>query len=234
MVMKKVLLVGAAATIAILTGSQAARASTIHVADIGANPITIESNAGTVDVIALDVTNINNPTVTLTQIEVWLGGEDITTPPTGYSYDLDATSAGNLSGGDVAPKNGSNPGDQITSAELVNNSSSGYCYVGESLIKGASCDIELVVTVTGVAPTGSTKPGDLSSSETNIYTTVTASSGSTSSHDYNVDIDEFAPTPEDSDVPEPRSLVLLGSGFGLLGLGVFLRKKYAAAHLKAN
>jgi hypothetical protein len=250
MVMKRVLLVSAAATMAVLIGAQAAQANTISIAKVsGKDPYVFGSNVGTVDILNL-VKDISKGPITLTQIEVWFGGEDITeavetlTPPLGYSYDLDATASGvvcspdtgfcstSSEGGAVAPKKGGNPGDEIASAELVNeigalnplNNGIPVCYIGESLAAGASCDVELVLNITGVAPIGNISPLDDSSSVTNIFTVVAANNGTGVAQDYDVEIY----------VPEPRSLVLMGTGFGLLGLGVFLRRRYAAAHPKAD
>jgi len=217
------------AAAAVLLSCHTAQATTISATqlagttDISASP----DGQGLDDVVNVVVKNTNNGTVTLSQIEVWFGGTGqaagTNTPPTGFSYDLDATSLGDLStAGSVAPKSG-NPGDHITSAELVNDTSSGYCYIGESLAKGDTCDIELIFTAVGVAPTGHTSPADKGSSDTEIFTTVWASSGSENSAAFDLDT-QYIP-----DAPEPGSLVLLGTGFGVLGLGIFLGQRRRVA-----
>jgi len=88
--------------------------------------------------------------------------------------------------------------------------------------------VELQVFVTGAAPSG---VGDLADGygDSKISLAVDGEGGEHGTTAVNTN-GEFVATVDYA--PEPRSLVLMGTGFGLLGLGVFLRRKYAEAHPK--
>lgn len=232
--MKKTLFVLSLMAVAALTLGQSAYASALKITTTRqSDPFAVKSDSVT-DIVENVVvkntsTGSSGTNVTLDSIEVWFGGTGYNiagnTPPSGSSYDLDATSAGNLShSGDVTVNSG-NPGDQITYAELVNNSGSGECYVGEVLTKGSTCEVELILGVTGVAPVGSHGDASKSSSSTAIFMTVNGSGSTENSAEFGLEIDY---------APEPGSLVLLGTGFGLMGLALFLRKRYAqaASHMR--
>lgn len=228
--MKKVLFPSALMAIAAFGICTAASATSFSLnASHNKSPYIVESDSVT-DYVA-NVTVKNNSTcsgkgctapVSLDSIEVWFGG---TSKGVGDSYDLDATSLGNLrQTGDVTVNSG-NPGDQIVSAELINNASSGFCYVGETLAKGGTCELELLLGVKGVAPTGKKSPGDKNSSVTDIFTQVDGSNGTSHSTSFALDIDY---------APEPGAPVLMGAGFALLGFGLFLRRRRASGQVAKN
>jgi hypothetical protein len=125
-------------------------------------------------------------------------------------------------GGPVASQDTSKK-NYISSVDVINDAGSGYCYAGEMLAPGADCQVELQITANydtnGLA------------SDTFVYGFADGQlsgkgAGALSDSQFqgmeeNIHIDA---------APEPRSLVLLGTGFGLIGLVVFLRQRRAAAH----
>ena len=114
--------------------------------------------------------------------------------------------------------------DYLSSVSVINNSSSGYCYTTEVLGPGQECQVELLVLANYGGAIGS-------ASDTFIYGYADGKlSGSGAGA---VSDSQFQAMEERIQIdvaPEPRSLVLLGSGFGLIGLVVFLRHRRAASH----
>lgn len=125
-------------------------------------------------------------------------------------------------GGAVKPIDSSQK-DYIGSVSVVNNSQSGYCYTGEVLDPDQFCQVELDLTINYGGAMGS-------SSNTFIYG---FADGKLSGQGANSQNDsQFQGMQEKIDImvatPEPDSLILLGTGFGLLGLAAFFRRNAAA------
>jgi hypothetical protein len=194
--MKKAMLFEAAVVVfagaAILSSSNSASADTLNVSRIVAT-VTINSDMGTVDLTNISVKNTSG---------------NVADNETISEFILPTISAGT-----------GNPGDAVTGVALfddVSGNLAGNCYLGEVLAKDASCNLELAIAVTGVAPVGRSGPA----SKTDLInhldgTTVGVNSNSlTNSANFDADV-TFA--------PEPSGIILLGSG--LLGLaGAFRRK----------
>jgi len=161
----------------------------------------------------------------------------------GWTYSLGAGAFGDEQGtswskntspdvGDaVKPRSGHTAEDYLSSVELISTEPNA-CSIGETLDPGQSCDVAIEVTVNyGSAPGKSSDTAIWGYAEGNEGTGTLNSKnvwkhGNTAVDNAmveNIHI-EVAPT------PEPRSLVLLGSGFGLVGLLVFLRHRRAASH----
>ncbi|MGA3131888.1 MAG: hypothetical protein ABSD59_13865 [Terracidiphilus sp.] len=124
-------------------------------------------------------------------------------------------------GGPVASQDSSKK-NYLSSVDVINDASSGYCYAGEVLAPGADCEIELQITANYDASGAASDTfvygfadGQLSGKGAGA-----ASDSQFQGMEENIHIDV---------APEPRSLVLLGTGFGLIGLVVFWRHRRAAA-----
>ncbi|MGH9560323.1 MAG: PEP-CTERM sorting domain-containing protein [Terracidiphilus sp.] len=124
--------------------------------------------------------------------------------------------------GDAVQPTDSSPRDYISSISIVNSPSSGFCYTGEVLAAGAECQVELDLTANYGGAMGS-------KSDTFIYGFAEGklSGGGAGA----VTDSQFQGMEERIKInvaPEPGSLVLLGSGFGLFGLVAFLRRRATA------
>jgi len=198
---------------------------------------------------------IKDPSATkslgITGFEYYLGGSTVAsaagdTPvqflsaANGWTYQLgegafSASTAGTLwanngvptPNGAVKPTSNSTT-DYLSAVSLVNSSSSGYCYIGETLAPGGECEVELLVTANYGGATGS-------KSTTFLYGYAEGAEGTgswngTSWSTGNVAVGQGMQETIDIDIaPEPNSVVLLGTGLGLLGLGLFLRKRFAGS-----
>jgi hypothetical protein len=150
------------------------------------------------------------------------------------SVSLDSPSFIDHSNDGQAP-GGGNPNDIVTAVSILSDLCSGADLTTSG--PGDSCSIELQFSVTAAAPFG-TGDDALSYGNSKILLAV-AGTDAKNSDNIPKATGEFVatvnyvpsdPPPLFSSSPEPGSLVLLGSGFGVLGLGVFLRRRYAAAH----
>jgi hypothetical protein len=119
-------------------------------------------------------------------------------------------------GGAVKPHTGDITDDYLTSVTLVNSSSSGYCYVGEILVKGASCDVELLVTAFYGGVLGDT-------SNTAVWGYAEGEEGTTGNYTNPVN-QQMVETIEIDTAPEPSTLMFLGTG--LLGLAGLVRRRF--------
>lgn len=129
------------------------------------------------------------------------------------------------------PGGSGDPNDDVTSVLVFSNSCT-----GAELMVGEYCTIVLQVFVTGEAPYVSSDPDtDLPFGDSKI-SFVLVGFGGRSGNTLNRGEAEFvttvygpAPTGQVRSTPEPGSLALLGSGIGVLGLGVFLRRRHEPA-----
>lgn len=126
--------------------------------------------------------------------------------------------------GDAVQPMDSSDKNYISSFSVINNSGSGYCFTGEVLAAGADCQVELELTANFGGALGS-------KSDTFIYGFADgklSGSGANSVSD-----SQFQAMVENIHVqvaPEPGSLVLFGTGFGLIGLFLYLRHRRSAGH----
>ncbi len=207
------------------------------------------------------ITNNSAQSIAITGIEFYLGGtgvpgaagdtpSEFTAAANGWTYALGDGTYSNLAGsgwsknsvptpGDaVQPKDGSTK-DYLSEVTLVNSNASGYCYIDEILAAGGDCDVELLVTPNYGGAQGT-------SPNTFIYgyaegvegkgTFTPSNNGSGGSWSSGADATVAQGMQEQVEIdvaPEPGSMVLLGTGVGLLGLGAFLRRRDAMARLTA-
>ncbi len=175
----------------------------------------------------LGVTHLNTPVITQYPAD---GGSVVAIPiqlTNNNTYGVEILSLGSLS----SAYDEGNPGDVVTGVSFDNDgsgNSSGNCFAYETLKKsvngasGGSCTLEVLLTVTGVAPT-KLPPDDLGVSLVTdagiIYT-----GGSDFGGPQHMGV-EFGVEVQETDAPEPGSLILFGTG--LLGLAVVMRRKFS-------
>ena len=144
------------------------------------------------------------------------------TAGTGWTNNLVPTANG------AVKPTGASTTDYLSAVTLVNSSSSGYCYTGEILLPGAQCDVELLVTANYGGAQGS-------KSTTFIYGYAVGAEGTGSWNGTSwatgnaAEAQGMQETIDINIAPEPNSVALLGTGFGLLGLSLFLRKQFAGS-----
>lgn len=164
------------------------------------DPFVVGSDAGTVDVTNITITNPNTYAVEITSI----------TPSFIAHNDLGGGKPGNAN-------------DKVTAANLYDDAAGfgSNCFVSEILSSsGGSCTVELALTVTGAPPTSKTGDNSDTFGMNQIKTVVNSEEVGHTSTTPSVTA-EFL-TQVDL-APEPGSLVLLGSG--MLGLAGIVRRK---------
>lgn len=169
----------------------------------------------------------DTPSQFLTAANGWtyeLGGGAFSTSTAGTSWNKNGAPTVNAA---VKPE-GASKTDYLSSVTLVNSSSSGFCYTGEILSPDSECEVELLVTPNYGGVEGS-------STTTFIYGYAEGVegkgtwNGTSWSKGSNAGVSQGMQESIDIDVaPEPNSLALLGTGFGMLSFGLFLRKRRVA------
>ena len=255
--MKKLLFVGVAIAMGVVLAPRASASPLIfdHFSDTYTLTSYIPADQGS-DVSLVNAFIANNSgteSLAITGFEYYLGGSAVSgaaadTPSqflsaaNGWTYDLGVGNYGDGTGtawskngsptvnGAVAPKDASKK-DYLSEVALENSSSSGFCYTGEILAPGIGCEVELLVTPNYGGAEGT-------SSTTFIYGYAEGVDGkgtynpvteSWSRGSDNVVAQGMEESIEIDVAPEPNSLVLLGTGLGLLGYGLSLRKRFAGS-----
>lgn len=250
--MKRLLLVCIAmAMVAILIPS--AFASTLTFAAISPTyTLTSDSPAdlgSNVSIVNAYIENTGAYGLTLSGIEFFLGGSQVTGAPgdtpavfkdqkNGWTYSLGEGEYSSSTGtywaengtkkvkptaGGAADPTDSSTTDYLSAVALDNGGGnlSGplgtlpECTIEETLAAGAGCYVELVVNPNYGGAIGS-------SSSTFIYGYAEGESGKAGKTSEAGGMEETITV---DPAPEPRSLVLLGAGFALLGSGLFLRRR---------
>jgi hypothetical protein len=159
-----------------------------------------------------------------------LGGGAYNASTAGTSW---TKNTGPTANGAVKPTSTSKT-NYLSEVTLVNSSTSGYCYTGETLSPDSECEVELLVTANYGGAMGSSSTTFIYGyaegvDGTGTFNGTSWSKGSNANEaqgmeeNINVDI-----------APEPNSLILLGTGFGLLGYGLLLRKRSAGSELAVS
>jgi hypothetical protein len=182
--------------------AQSASADPSFVVSNEGSPIVIKSDAGTVDVTDIKVTNNEGSPIEIV----------------GF-------------GSGQANYYEGNPGDVVTGVstfdDVVGNGV-GNCYVGRPLANTKSCTVELALTVSGEAPTSS-HPAAVGVSIIDITVgakrlgEVAELEGEDSDSNLLTGTGQFAVEVDYAATPEPGSLLLLGTG--MLGLAGVVRRK---------
>jgi len=249
--MKRVLLAFAAAAAAVALAPVALANSLTFNHDSGSLTLSSDNVADQGTVTLTDFAFIENTaaskSLTIQGFEFFVGGDSVPgaagdTPGqfksagNGWTYSIgegDLTSAKGtkwaenknpLIIGDAIQPIDSSTKDYISSFSVINNSGSGYCYTGEVLAAGAECQVELELTANF---------GGALNSSSNTFIYGFADGKLSGSGPNSVSDSQFQGMEERIHInvaPEPGSLVLFGTGFGLIGLFLYLRHRRSAGH----
>jgi hypothetical protein len=161
-----------------------------------------------------------------------LGGGAYNTSTAGTGWNKNTVPTVN---GAVKPE-GASKTDYLSQVALENSSSSGFCYTGEILAPDSECDVELLVTANFGGAIDSSTTTFIYGFAEGVDGKGTFNSGTdTWSKGSNTAVSQGMEESINIDVaPEPNSLLLFGTGFGVLGFGLFLRNRQAGSQLAMN